>query len=63
MAILDRLDNVKEVGIIYKNQNGDWSNSTFSSAMKQFRNVFRENISLLSNIYGISFAKIIPTEY
>lgn len=60
---LDRLDNVEEAGIIYKNQNGDWANSAFSSAMKQFRNVFRENISLLSSVYGISFTQIIPTEY
>ena len=60
---LDRLDTVKETGIIYKNEKGDWANSAFSSAMKQFRNVFRENINLLSSVYGITFTKTIPTEY
>ena len=60
---LDRLDTVKETGIIYKNEKGDWANSAFSSAMKQFRNVFRENINLLSSVYGIIFTKTIPTEY
>lgn len=60
---LDRLDTVKETGIIFKNEEGDWANSAFSSAMKQFRNVFRENINLLSSVYGITFTKTIPTEY
>lgn len=60
---LDRLDTVKETGIIFKNEKGDWANSAFSSAMKQFRNVFRENINLLSSVYGIIFTKTIPTEY
>lgn len=60
---LDRLDTVKETGIIFKNEKGDWANSAFSSAMKQFRNVFRENINLLSSVYGITFTKTIPTEY
>ena len=60
---LYRLDTVKETGIIYKNEKGDWANSAFSSAMKQFRNVFRENINLLSSVYGITFTKTIPTEY
>lgn len=61
--LLDRLDTVKETGIIFKNEKGDWANSAFSSAMKQFRNVFRENINLLSSVYGIIFTKTIPTEY
>ena len=56
-------DTVKETGIIFKNEKGDWANSAFSSAMKQFRNVFRENINLLSSVYGIIFTKTIPTEY
>ena len=60
---LDRLDTVQETGIIYKNEKGDWANSAFSSAMKQFRNVFRENINRLSSIHKITFAKNIPTEY
>ena len=60
---LDRLDTVQETGIIYKNEKGDWANSAFSFAMKQFRNVFRENINRLSSIHKITFAKNIPTEY
>lgn len=60
---LDKLDTVKGTGIFYKNQNGDWENSAFSSAMKQFRNVFREHINLLSDVYGITFNKTIPTKY
>ena len=60
---LDRLSSVKETGIIYKNRNGDWEDSAFSSAMKQFRKNFRDNISLLSSAYNLKFNKNIPEEY
>ncbi|MEG0959678.1 MAG: DUF6650 family protein [Erysipelotrichaceae bacterium] len=60
---LDRLNNVKNTGIIYKNQNGDWDDITFSSAMKQFRAVFRDNTDKLSSVYKIPFLKEIPKQY
>lgn len=62
-TFLDRLSSVKETGIIYKNSNGDWANSAFSSAMKQFRKSFRDNISLLSYAYNLKFYKKIPEDY
>lgn len=60
---LDKLESVNETGIIYKNHNGDWANSTFSFAMKQFRKTFRDNICLLSGEYNLTFSKTIPEEY
>lgn len=60
---LDKINDVKETGIIYKNGNGDWVDSTFSSAMKQFRKSFRDNINLLSYAYNVTFNKIIPEQY
>lgn len=60
---LDRLNNVKDTGIIYKNQNGDWDDITFSSAMKQFRAVFRDNTDKLSSVYNMPFVKKIPEQY
>lgn len=60
---LDKLGDVKETGILYKNGNGDWSDSTFSSAMKQFRKIFRDNINSLSSAYNLTFNKPIPEEY
>lgn len=60
---LDNLGDVKETGILYKNCNGDWVDSTFSSAMKQFRKTFRDNISLLSSAYNLTFNKNIPEQY
>ena len=59
-AFLDQLDSVPIDRIIYKNSNGDWENLTFSSAMNSFRNVFKENIELLSSTYHLSFAQNIP---
>lgn len=60
---LDRLSSVKKTGIIYKNGKGDWEDSSFSFAMKQFRSTFRENINLLSSAYHLTFEKSIPEEY
>lgn len=60
---LDDISNVDQTGIIYKNHNGDWENSTFSLSMKQFRKVIRDNINELSSRYDLTFHKIIPEEY
>ncbi len=60
---LDKLGGVKETGILCKNDNGDWADSTFSSAMKQFRKTFRDNIKLLSSAYNLTFNKNIPEQY
>lgn len=57
---LDNLCEVEQTGIIYKNHNGDWENSTFSSSMKKFRKVFRDNINTLSTRYDLIFSKKIP---
>ena len=65
-ACNDFLDDVSKVdltGIIYKNHNGDWENATFSSSMKKFRKVFRDNINALSLRYDLTFHKTIPEEY
>ena len=59
-SFLDQLDSVSVDRIIYKNSNGDWEDITFSSAMHSFRNVFKENIELLSSVYHLSFAQDIP---
>ncbi|MEG1990918.1 MAG: DUF6650 family protein, partial [Christensenella sp.] len=60
---LDKIGKVEETGIIYKNQSGDWENSLFSSAMKQFRKTFRENINTLSCAYDLVFHNEIPEQY
>ncbi len=60
---LDQLSTVDAHGILYKNHNGDWENSTFSSAMKQFRTTFRDNIHWLSTAYNLPFDKVIPEQY
>lgn len=60
---LDDVSKVEQTGIIYKNHNGDWENATFSSSMKKFRTVFRDNISTLSLRYDLTFHKTIPEEY
>lgn len=60
---LDKMSKVDEQGIIYKNQHGDWANSNFSSAMKQFRKTFRDNIKALSSTYDLPFNKEIPEQY
>lgn len=60
---LDRMASVQETGIIWKNQNGDWADSNFSSAMKQFRRAFRDAISALSSAYSLAFEKEIPEAY
>lgn len=60
---LDKLGDVKGIGILYKNGNGDWADSTFSSAMKHFRKIFRDNINLLSAAYNLTFHKTIPEQY
>ena len=57
---LDSLSSVENSGIIYKNSSGDWEDATFSRAMKQFRKVFKENSSLLSQSYEIPFPNDIP---
>ena len=60
---LDKLGGVKETGILYKNGNGDWADSMFSSAMKRFRKIFRDNINLLSSAYNLTFHKTRPEQY
>lgn len=60
---LDDMQKVEITGIIYKNGNGDWEHSGYSSAMKKFRKVFRDNINLLSTAYNLTFSKEIPEEY
>lgn len=60
---LDDVSKVDQTGIIYKNHNGDWENATFSSSMKKFRKVFRDNINALSLRYDLTFHKTIPEEY
>lgn len=62
-VFLDSISRVDENGIIYKNQNGDWENAAFSSAMKQFRKTFRDNINTLSAAYNIEFHHEIPEQY
>ena len=57
---LDDVSKVDQTGIIYKNHNGDWKNAIFSSSMKKFRKVFRDNINALSLRYNLTFHKTIP---
>lgn len=62
-VFLDDMRKVNITGIIYKNGNGDWAHSGYSTAMKKFRKVFRDNIGLLSLAYNLTFPKEIPEEY
>jgi hypothetical protein len=64
-ACNEYLDNVNPLdlqGIIYKNGN-KWSDSTFDSAMKTFRNSFRTVIADIEKKYKLNFNKNIPYEY
>lgn len=60
---LDKLNQLRTPHFIYKNNHGDWADNNFSIAMKDFRNIFRENIISLEENYGLSFDKHIPEEY
>ena len=57
---LNRLQSVSTEGIIYKNEDGDWMDFTFSQAMCAFRKVFKKNIYKLTSAYDLRFAKVIP---
>jgi len=59
-SFLDDMNRVNPQGIIYKNNNGDWENATFSTAMKKLHKTFREKILWLSKKYKIDFSKEIP---
>ena len=49
-------------GIIFKN--GDkWEDLSFDSAMKHFRNTFRNEIEKIENKYQLRFTKDIPEQY
>jgi len=54
------MNRVNPQGIIYKNNNGDWENAAFSTAMKKLCKTFREKILWLSKKYKIEFSKEIP---
>lgn len=62
-VFLDDMRKVEIAGIIYKNGKGDWEHSGYSSSMKKFRKVFRDNINLLSFTYNLIFPKEVPEEY
>ncbi len=62
-SFLDDLGAVTRTGIIYKNEQGDWEDTTFSKAMKKFREGFRDNINALSEAYKVDFPHTIPAVY
>lgn len=62
-VFLDKLESVKNNGIIFKNDKGDWEDYNFSVAMKEFRKICRENIDWFSKEKKIKFNKEIPEEY
>lgn len=62
----DFLDTIKDDKIphlIYKKDNKSWTDYKFDKAMKDFRSVFREQIKIIENKYGLSFNKNIPIEF
>lgn len=61
-CFLDTVTPLSLPAIIFKN--GDkWEDLNFDSAMKRFRSVFRDEISLIEDRYRLHFTKEIPKQY
>jgi len=59
---LDDINKMNLPHIVYKND-GQWEDSAFNIAMKNFRSKFRSSIALIEKSNKIKFEKIIPEKW